>query len=110
MRKDRPAFNKKNKKEKMEEKCYHLYYEGVVQGVGFRYTARYLASTHNIKGWVRNLPDGRVEMCVQAKVSSLDVFLCAIRGSFRSYITNVVSEETPLQHELRDFQIKFHSF
>ena len=95
------------RKEKMKAKCYHLYFEGVVQGVGFRYTAHRLADKYNIKGWVRNVPDRRVEMYAQANLSSLDAFIHAIRESFRSYITNVDCKEVPLKSELKDFQIKF---
>ena len=38
-----------------------VYYAGEVQGVGFRATAEWLAGRHPVRGWVRNLPDGRVE-------------------------------------------------
>lgn len=34
---------------------------GIVQGVGFRYFAQRSAARHQIRGYVRNLPDGRVE-------------------------------------------------
>ena len=40
----------------------HLFVEGRVQGVWFRETAYHLATAHDVSGWVRNLPDGRVEV------------------------------------------------
>lgn len=40
----------------------HIIFYGDVQGVGFRYTAKYTAAANNLIGWVRNLPDGSVEM------------------------------------------------
>ena len=43
-------------------KLIHIYYSGTVQGIGFRYTVERLTSELGICGWVRNLPDGRVEM------------------------------------------------
>ena len=56
----------------MEEKTVHAFYTGLIQGVGFRFTARDLANRHKIKGWVKNLSDGRVELMVQAKKSALN--------------------------------------
>ena len=40
----------------------HIIFYGYVQGVGFRWKARSSASRLGISGWVRNLPDGSVEM------------------------------------------------
>jgi acylphosphatase len=43
-----------------------VFYSGRVQGVGFRYATRRLAAGFEVSGWVRNLPDGRVELLVVA--------------------------------------------
>jgi acylphosphatase len=45
----------------MAEKRAHLYVSGRVQGVNFRYYTRQQAASQGVKGWVRNLRDGRVE-------------------------------------------------
>ena len=40
-------------------------YRGRVQGVGFRYTARTVAAGYAVQGFVRNLPDGGVQLVVE---------------------------------------------
>jgi acylphosphatase len=45
----------------------HIYIAGRVQGVFFRSEIRREARKHNITGWVRNLPDGRVETVVEGE-------------------------------------------
>jgi len=52
-----------------------MYYEGHVQGVGFRYTTKQLAMGYDLIGWVRNLADGRVELQVMGDTDELDDFL-----------------------------------
>jgi acylphosphatase len=56
-------------------------YSGRVQGVGFRYTVRRLASGFEVTGAVRNLPDGRVELLAEGSQDELDAFRQAIRQS-----------------------------
>ncbi len=53
----------------------HIVFSGLVQGVGFRYSAVHLAQPLDLTGWVRNLPDGRVEMEVQGGAAAIDEFL-----------------------------------
>ena len=49
----------------------HIIFSGRVQGVGFRYTACYLARPLGLTGWVKNLWDGDVEMEVQGDEASI---------------------------------------
>src|SRR2546428_13128221 len=44
-----------------------VFYEGNVQGVGFRWSVRHAATGFDVTGWVRNLPEGRVEIQVTAE-------------------------------------------
>jgi len=53
-----------------------VFYSGRVQGVGFRYTVKQIASGFDVTGWVKNLPDGRVELQAMAHdVEELEAFL-----------------------------------
>jgi len=58
-----------------------VFYEGHVQGVGFRYTCKRLACGYEVVGSVRNLPDGRVELQCAGETEELDAFLKAIADS-----------------------------
>jgi acylphosphatase len=52
---------------------------GRVQGVGFRYFTQQAAVRENLHGWVRNLPDGRVEAGAEGDVEALERFERALR-------------------------------
>ena len=56
-------------------------YSGLVQGVGFRATARRLAQAYDLKGWVKNEGDGSVAMVVHGSREQVDAFLKDIRES-----------------------------
>lgn len=73
-----------------------VFYEGRVQGVGFRYSVKQLASGFEVRGWVRNLPDGRVELQIAGDREELDAFLKAIReshlnGNIRNEISSTIA-------------------
>jgi acylphosphatase len=58
-----------------------VFYSGTVQGVGFRYSVKMLASGFEVAGTVRNVPDGRVELVVEGADDELKAFQQAIRES-----------------------------
>jgi acylphosphatase len=58
-----------------------IFYEGRVQGVGFRYTAKQVATGFEITGIARNLSDGRVELVAEGERSELEGMRQAIRDS-----------------------------
>ena len=65
----------------------HVVYSGRVQGVGFRYSAREVACGFEVTGFIRNLPDGRVEMVAEGDEEEAKAFLAAIHdGLLGSYI------------------------
>jgi acylphosphatase len=51
-----------------------FFVNGMVQGVGFRYFAQRAAAKHQVKGFIRNMPDGRVEAFAQGSESQVNGF------------------------------------
>jgi acylphosphatase len=56
-------------------------YSGNVQGIGFRYTAKSVATGFDVTGTVRNLPSGGVELIAEGRREELEAFRQAIRES-----------------------------
>jgi acylphosphatase len=73
--------------------CKRVVYAGQVQGVGFRFTAKGLATNHPVAGYVRNLPTGEVELLAQGESDSVEAFLAAVARRMAGYITNTTVEE-----------------
>jgi acylphosphatase len=70
---------------------------GEVQGVFYRDTCRRLAGQQGVSGWVRNLPDGRVELQAAGEEAEVRAFVEAIRQSeLRGHIRE--QTEFPLDH------------
>ena len=64
-----------------------IIYSGRVQGVGFRYSVKRLAEGYEVAGWVRNLPDGRVELRIRGEDEEVRNFLDAVAaGELRGFI------------------------
>lgn len=84
-----------------------VFYEGKVQGVGFRATVKSLASGYDVRGWVRNLPDGRVEMLAAAEEGAeLEAFLEAIaESSLKGHIRRVERHAVETPADLKGFRI-----
>ncbi len=71
----------------------HIYFSGAVQGVGFRYRARYAAESLGLTGWVKNLPDGRVEMEVQGDRASMERLMSELENGRFIRIADVEERE-----------------
>lgn len=79
----------------------HAFVKGRVQGVGFRYHTLQAAQDHSLKGWVRNLRDGRVEVIAEGEHEVLNKFLMSVRKGPMSAVVEDVDYE--FKESLGDF-------
>ena len=84
----------------------HIYFSGRVQGVGFRYSAIYLARPLGLTGWVENLWDGRVEMEVQGDEDAIAELLRGLRTQRFIIIDDIEIRTIPLVEDERSFRTK----
>jgi acylphosphatase len=85
-----------------------VFYEGRVQGVGFRYTVKRIATGFEVVGFVKNLPDGRVEVQAGGDLTEVRAFLEAIAESeLAGNIRKSEIHEIPPQEDARSFRIAF---
>lgn len=84
----------------------HLKITGQVQGVGFRYRARYAAGGLGVTGWVKNEWDGSVEMEVQGTEEQIGELLRTLRGSRFIYIDWIEKREIPVEEHENGFHVR----
>lgn len=82
-------------------------FAGRVQGVGFRYSTKNLAKGFDVLGWVKNLPDGRVELQIQGDEEELDEFIQELQDSPLGHHIQEQEERTvPLLEDVQGFSIQ----
>jgi len=88
-------------------KRVHVYVSGIVQGVFFRYHTQERALEMGVDGWVRNLPDGRVEAVFEGEDRAVDqmVAFCR-RGPPGAHVTKVELHEEIWTGEFKGFSVK----
>ena len=80
---------------------------GRVQGVGFRYYAERQARRLGLTGWVRNLPDGDVELVAEGDEDSLQKMLTWCHaGPPSAAVTHVQTDWTAAQGEFAEFRVR----
>ena len=83
-----------------------VFYSGRVQGVGFRYTAKTVATGFDITGTIRNLADGRVELVAEGTRSELDAFRAALHDAgLAGFIRDEKVDWADAKNEFRGFEI-----
>ena len=90
----------------MSEVRKHIVFHGRVQGVGFRYTAKYMAQSLELTGLVRNEYDGTVTMEVQGRETLINKLLVRLNHDRFITIEWMDTEEIPLVDTERSFSVR----
>jgi acylphosphatase len=84
-----------------------VFYEGNVQGVGFRYSVKQIAKGFDVTGFIRNLADGRVELQAAGDDGEVRAFLAAIGESeLRAHIKKTTEHPLPASTSFAGFSIR----
>jgi len=85
----------------------HLTISGIVQGVGYRWNCRREAGGRRLVGWVRNLPDGRVEAVIQGPKEEVEEMIrWCFRGPSGASVTDIAVTYEEAKDDLQDFGIR----
>jgi Acylphosphatases len=92
----------------MVMKRAHVFVSGRVQGVFYRAETKNTASRLNLTGWVRNLPDWRVEAVIEGKEDNVDALIdwCRKGPGFAS-VTEIEIKEEPFTGAFGGFRIRY---
>lgn len=90
----------------MPEQQRIVHFGGEVQGVGFRYTACRVASGFDVSGYIRNLPDGRVECVVEGRAKEIDAFLETLSEQMSGYIQSRQEQTVPATGRFSGFGVR----
>ena len=91
----------------MEKVREHFIFRGNIQGVGFRYTAKYAARAYGMTGWVRNNYDGSVEMELQGEPELFQKVLQEIYGGTYIDINDIERKRIPVEDGENSFKVRF---
>lgn len=89
-------------------RCLHAYVSGRVQGVAFRHHTRQVARQLGLRGWVRNLPDGRVEVLAEGAEVGLEQLECFLqRGPVAAQVAQVEATWQDATGAFEDFEVRW---
>lgn len=92
----------------MEKVRAHVVIDGRVQGVCYRLEARRAALDRGVEGWVRNLPDGRVEAVIEGNKTDVKSMVKWCKaGPSLARVTDVTLDWDAYTGEFEDFEIRF---
>jgi acylphosphatase len=82
-------------------------YSGHVQGVGFRYAVNRAAGGFSVTGFVRNLPDGRVELVAEGQADQVDSLIAEVDRELGPFIHDAKISTTPTPGHYDSFDIAY---
>lgn len=83
----------------------HLFISGIVQGVGYRYFAIRKANAYAVKGYAKNLVDGRVEVVAEGERGLVEEFVKDLKnGPITAHVADMRVEWEDPTYEFRGFQ------
>jgi acylphosphatase len=91
----------------MSDTARLITFSGRVQGVGFRFTAQRIAFRYGLSGFVRNLPDGSVEMLAQGSAGDISDALLDISKTFKAGLRDTKIIDVTVNPRYSDFKITF---
>ena len=90
----------------MSDMTERILFSGQVQGVGFRWTTERIASQLTLRGFIRNLPDGRVEIVVAGPAASIQQMVDKLQERFGAGITGIQRQSLESANEFAGFMIR----
>ena len=92
----------------MEKQRVHIFISGKVQGVFFRQALKVIAKKNNVVGWVRNLPDKRVEAILEGDSKSVNLVVeWAKIGPANSHVDNIEINNEEFENEFSMFEVLY---
>lgn len=86
----------------------HIFVSGRVQGVYYRSNTKKIAEKLDLKGWVKNLPDGRVEIICEGEKEKIEkIIRWAKRGPLLAKVNGVEVNWEEYQGEFKGFEIRY---
>jgi acylphosphatase len=83
-----------------------IFFSGRVQGVGFRYQTLQVARGYEVSGFVRNLPDGRVQIEAEGEADEVAAFLAAVEERMTGFIRQTERSATRRSAQYQGFMIR----
>lgn len=83
-----------------------VYFTGRVQGVGFRYQSLQVSKEFDVTGYVKNLPDGRVQLEAEGTKAEVDAFVAAIEERMHGHVRKVERASARRTAQFQGFSIQ----